>query len=119
MVERSKSSARNKVSVDHQQSGNERYLNPSCVSHRSSSKHESKVDASNRTELDANLAESGVYTQIHDGDKDDECERIDVLQEVVRNPMTFHFTGLRNQIVQHLIIAHPVNRKEKEDSTGD
>ena len=96
-----------------------KYLNASSISHCSSSKHESKKDTRDRTEMNANLAESGVYEQIHNGDKDDESNRIDVLQEIVWNAMSFHLSGLRDQIVEHLIVTNPIDREKHENATCD
>jgi hypothetical protein len=96
-----------------------KYLNASSISHCARSKHESKKDTSNWTEMDANLAESRVYEQIHNGDKNDESNRIDILQEIVRDAMSFHFPGLGNQIVEHLIVTDPVDWEKHENAAGD
>jgi len=96
-----------------------KYLNASSISHGSRSKHESKKDTRNRTEMNADLAESRVYEQIHNGDEDDESERIDILQEIVRNAVSFHLAGLRNQIIEYLIVTNPIDGEEDEYATSD
>jgi len=55
------------------------YLNAGGVRHSSRSKHEANKNPSDRTEMNANLAKTRVYQQIHDGDENDECDGIEVL----------------------------------------
>ena len=69
--------------------------------------------------MDSHFAEGGVDEQVHDGDKDDQSDGIDVLQEIVGDAVQLHFRGLRDEIVEHLVVADPVDGEEDEDSASD
>ena len=95
------------------------YLNAGSICHGNGCKHEANEDTSDRTELDSNPAETGVDNQIHDRDENDQSDRIDVLQEIVGDPMIIHNRGLGDEIIEHLIVADPVDREEDEDSASN
>ena len=96
-----------------------KYLDTSGECHRCGSKHETEEYTSDRSEMDPNLAETRVYCQIHNGNENNKCKGIDVLQEIVRDPVSFHLTGLRDQVIEHLIVTHPIDWEENENTTGD
>jgi hypothetical protein len=95
------------------------YLNASGISHSCRCKHKAEEDTSDGAEVDSESAESGVDEQVHDGDKDNQRDGIDVLQEIVGDAVQLHFRGLRDKIVEHLVVADPVDGEEDEDSASD
>ena len=44
---------------------------------------------------------------IKDGDEDDECNGVEVVDDVVGDTSKFHGGRLRCQIVQHLVVGKP------------
>jgi hypothetical protein len=95
------------------------YLNASGISHSCRCKHKAEEDTSDGAEVDSKSAESGVDEQVHDGDEDDQSDGVDVLQEIVGDTVQLHFRGLRDEIVEHLVVADPVDGEEDEDSASD
>lgn len=94
-------------------------LDDGGVSHCDTGEEEAKCDASDGSHGDAELAEKGVDVAVHDGDEDDDRERVDVLHDVVGDAMELHLAGLRNKIVDHLAVDAPVDGEEDKDTAGD
>ena len=44
-----------------------------------------KNHAGNRSEFDAHLSEKMVDEVVHDWDKDDECKRVEIVEDIVWN----------------------------------
>jgi len=60
-----------------------------------------------RREVDLCLTKRGVDPLVDDGDEDDEGKRVEVGEDVVRDPVKFHCCGLRGEVVGHLVVRQP------------
>jgi len=69
--------------------------------------------------VEVGLSTSGVYELVHDGNKDDDEEGVEVGYDVVGDTAELHGGGLGGQVVGHLTVGKPVQRVPEENLTGD
>lgn len=89
-------------------------LNNSRPDHSQRRAEKSSRDLLDRGEVDVGLPQSWVNHQIADWDEDDECERVEIGDDVVGNTVQGHGRSLRGEIVVDLIVANPVKRIPEE-----
>lgn len=94
-------------------------LDDSRVGHCQSGEDKAHRDTGNGTKGETDFAEEGVKEVIAYGDEDDYGQGVDVLHEVVGDPVEFHDAGLGDEVVEHLRVDDPVNGKEGKDPAGD
>ena len=82
-------------------------LHDAGCDHTASGDEETGGDTLQRGEVEAHLAETGVDDFIHDGDTDDERERVEVLDDVVWNAVQGHGSTHGGKVVQHLVVSKP------------
>lgn len=92
-------------------------LDTGGVAHGDGSKQETKRDTHDGTHRDTDTAEQRVYNTVHQRDKDDKSNGINVLHNVVGHVASQHGTGLRYKVACHLIVTEPVNRVPAENNT--
>ena len=63
-----------------------------------------------RNEVLTSFSQERVDNPVDDWDEDDDGQWVDILHNVVRNPMELHSPGLRDEVIQHLLITHPKYR---------
>src|SRR5262249_3385175 len=111
-------------------------LGHASCDHRQGGEGEAEGDALNGSEVDARLAECWVHDKVHEGDKDDDGDWVEVLDDVVRDAVEFHDTrdslvkgvvkgkasrnlrGLRCQVPGHLSVCKPVEREVQKHSAS-
>jgi hypothetical protein len=74
-------------------------------SHRSS--EESGRNSLEWREIDSYFAQEWVEEHVKEGNKDDERERIKIVDDIVRDTVQFHSVGLRGQVVVDLVVCKP------------
>jgi len=89
-------------------------LDDGSGNHRERCKDETEGDALNGSEADVCLAESGVEEVVNDGNEDDQGDGVEVSDDIVGNTVTGHCSGLRREVVVHLVVAQPVKRNPGE-----
>ena len=72
--------------------------------HRESSSEEAESDLANGGKVDSGATEGGVDGEIGDGDKDDESEGVEVVEDIVGETMGVEHGGLRGQVVENLVL---------------
>lgn len=85
------------------------------VGHGKGSEKETKSDTSDGTEWNAVLSKEWVDKVVHDGNENDNGDRINVLHDIVWDFMGIHLTSLGNKVVDHLSIDNPVDWVESKD----
>ena len=79
-------------------------LDNSSGYHGEGREDETECDTLDGSEADVCLAESGVEEVVYNRDEDDEGNGVEVGDEVVGNTVTCHCSGLRGEIVVHLVV---------------
>jgi hypothetical protein len=67
---------------------------------------ETPCDPLDWREVDSRLAESGIDEEVHDWNEDDQCQGIQVVDQVVWHAVQLHGGGLRCEVVRHLIVGN-------------
>jgi hypothetical protein len=98
--------------------GVDEVLGDGSLDHCCRVEEETKGDARDGFEGNADLAEAGADDLVHDGDEDDDCEGVDVLHDVVGDAVEFHLAGLGDQVAEHLAVDDTVDGEEDEDFAG-
>ncbi len=78
--------------------------------HRRRAGVEAERDALDWGEMDAGPAERGINQDVADGDEDDERDRVEVRDDVVRDAIRDHRGSLRDQVVVKLVVGEPCRR---------
>jgi hypothetical protein len=61
--------------------------------------HESSEDLLDRSEVDSGASKSRVDEEIEDGNEDDQCEGVQVVEDIVGEAVGVEESSLRGQIV--------------------
>ena len=88
-------------------SGVDVVLDDSGGNHSKRSKEETECNALNGSEPDVGFAESWIQEVVDNRDKNDERDGVEVGDEVVGHTVTCHSSGLRCQVVVHLVVGEP------------
>lgn len=64
------------------------------------------------------LAESRVDKVVDDGDEDDQSDGVQVVKQIVGDTVELHDSRHGSQVVGHLVVCEPVQRKPEEDLTS-
>ena len=86
--------------------------------HGQGGEEESRGDTLDWGEQDTHLAKCWVEDEIHEWDKEDDSQWVQVGDNVVWCTAQLHRGSLRSQVVRHLAIRQPVNWVPHEDLTG-
>lgn len=70
------------------------------------------------SEIESSLADRWVDEEVEDGNEDDERDRVEVVDQVVRHTIQLHRGGHGSQIADHLIVSQPVKGQPGEDFAG-
>ena len=76
--------------------------------HSQGSECETAGDAFDGCKFEACLANRGVDDTVHDGNQNDNEDRIEVRDDIVRDATKTHCCCLRDEVVGHLTISEPV-----------
>lgn len=90
-------------------------LDDSSVSETEGSEPETNGDSRNRSELDAEVTQNGVYDLLNDGSEDQNRDGIKVLHEIVGHSVTLHLTSLSDKVGRELTVANPEDGVEDKD----
>jgi hypothetical protein len=93
-------------------------LNKSRPDHSGSCQPKSCSNLLDGGELPSHFSETGVEELIAKWDEEDECEGVEVIDDVVRHAIQGHGAGLIGEIVGQLAVSKPVERIPAEDGTG-
>ena len=73
-------------------------LDDGGVRHGEGGEEEAPSDARDGFELDADASKEWVDEPVHDGDEDDDGERVDILHDVVGDAVQLHGAGWRASV---------------------
>lgn len=65
--------------------------------------------------MPACLSDRWVDEEVHDGDEDDQGNRVQVVDQVVRHTVELHCSRHGSEVVHHLVVCQPVERQPCED----
>lgn len=94
-------------------------LDDSGVDHSERCNPETGGDTVDRREVNLVLAEEREEPLVHDGQEDDNSDRIEVLHQIVRDTVTSHLTSLSDEVVGEVAVYDPVDGVEAEDLAGN
>lgn len=94
-------------------------LHHGCGDHRERAEEEADTHSLDGGETDAELAEGRVNDVVHDGDHDDDGDGVQVLDDVVGDPVQLHGRRLGGQVTSHLVVGEVEERQEEEDLAGE
>lgn len=86
--------------------------------HGGATDEETRGHLLDRSEADADLAESGVDDTVVKGDEDEQGEGVEVGENVVGDTVTLHDGGLGDEVVVDLVVAEPEERNPAEDDAS-
>ena len=66
-------------------------------------------------EVDLHLSQPGPEEKVTDENQDDECEGVEVGEDVVGEAVESHDSGLGGEVVVQLVVSEPVNGVPQED----
>jgi hypothetical protein len=82
--------------------------------HSEGAERETGGDLLDGGEFDTRFSQTRVDEEVHDGDQDDDEDRVQLGYDIVGCFSEFHGIGLRNEIVGHLVVGEPVERVPQE-----
>ena len=93
-------------------------LDDGCPDHGQSAGVETCSDFLDGAEVDLHLSQDRVEPEIADWDEDDECEGIEVGEDVIGETVQGHNSGLRGKVVVQLVVGDPVKWIPQENGTS-
>ena len=93
-------------------------LGNACRNHRKSGGDKAPCDLLERREADPCAFHARIDDNVADGDENDESDRVNVVDEVVRGAVEFHGCSLGYQVIGHLVVREPVYGIPEEDGAG-
>lgn len=84
-------------------------------SHGNSREEEAGCHSLDRSEVETDLAETRVDELVKNRDHNHNGDWVQILDQIVRNPVKLHGSGLGGQVARHLVVGKEEDWQEKED----